>query len=353
MSDNSYFSPTTQLTFITTANCTAKCDHCVMYCVPGDKRKLTFEQMKATIDQFNSISPLFLVVFSGGEPLLLGEDLYEALAYCDSMGILTRIVTNCYWAKDDESAGKILRELRESGLWELNISCDDYHEPYVPFEYVKRAYMMSKSMGFSAVVIANSHSGKSKITPDYIKEQFGEDIYTKSDNEDDTPDNRKSADGTYYLLSNATLQNVGRARERISPDNFVTVPNQNLFTGCRWCVNHPAISPINHVWSCCGIQCDGNEVLDMGDLNKESAEDIMNRAYDNMLLVAIKKLGPMYLRELALSIEPMLKFKEEYSSVCEVCQDLTENKDAVQALKANYFNIYQAIKAVEEKKDEQ
>ena len=45
-----------------------------------------------------------LCVFTGGECTLLGEDLFKSIKLAKSMGLMTRIVTNGFWAKTEKTA---------------------------------------------------------------------------------------------------------------------------------------------------------------------------------------------------------------------------------------------------------
>ena len=116
-----------QITILTTNRCNAFCKHCVMHAGPSKNDTLSADQMADAISQVRKNNDLMMVVFAGGEPLLLGDALLEAIAYADMSGIGTRIMTNAYWAETPAKARDTLQALRESGLLEVNISIDDYH----------------------------------------------------------------------------------------------------------------------------------------------------------------------------------------------------------------------------------
>ena len=129
-----------QLTILTTSRCTARCGHCSVNSAPGRRDRLTWEQMCQAIDELDSLNHLSVVIFAGGEPTLLGDELLNAIAHTDSLGISSmHLVTNAYWAVSPKQARAKLIELREAGLAELNISADDFHLPYIPFERVEYA----------------------------------------------------------------------------------------------------------------------------------------------------------------------------------------------------------------------
>lgn len=137
------------LTFITTYKCGAVCDHCLMSCTPNNSDRLTLPQMRQFIDSFAEVCVgSGVVVFTGGECTLLGDDLLEAIAYANSLGLFTRIVTNAWWAKSERDAETFLNELKSCGLDEINISCDDFHAEYIPLENVRNLWNSAKQWAF-------------------------------------------------------------------------------------------------------------------------------------------------------------------------------------------------------------
>src|SRR5262249_44968158 len=134
------------VTILTTDKCTARCRHCCMNSSPERSNKLSYAQIEHVLSQLFANYRMKVVVFAGGEPTLLGDDLLAAITYCKKNGIVSRIVTNAYWADTPEDALAKCKELRAAGLDELNISMDDYHEPYVPFANVKRAWEAAQQL---------------------------------------------------------------------------------------------------------------------------------------------------------------------------------------------------------------
>ena len=103
-----------QLTILTANKCTAKCGHCSMNSSPQRPEKLDFGSIRRAIDDLHAYNPLRIVIFAGGEPTLLKSHLLDAIAYCDDLGIGTRVVTNASWATTDDTAVKMIRALREA-----------------------------------------------------------------------------------------------------------------------------------------------------------------------------------------------------------------------------------------------
>lgn len=330
-----------QLTVLTTAQCTASCAHCSMSSSPKRKSKeerLSFPQIRDAIDSLHGRFGLHVVIFAGGEPTLLGEDLLNSIAHADSLGMVTRIVTNAYWARSLDRARSKLIELREAGLSELNISADDYHLPFIPFERVENAWRAAKGLGFAAVVIANCYGPVSIITPAFIKERLGEDLPERFDDEGyQMPLGPASADGTYYGLSNGQVQMLGRGNKMLTAESLVYRGDDEsrIGGGCRWALRSPALSPRNHLVACCGTEVDGNEVLDFGSLETSDAASLAEKADDALLLNAVALLGPHFLKEFVKKKAPHLGFRKRYASMCEVCEHVMQNPEAVLVLKDN------------------
>lgn len=329
----------TSISFITTNNCTASCPHCVMGCVPGGKLTLSFEQMKSVIDQMMALQEMKLVVFTGGEPTLLKDDLLKAIRYCHDRGVITRIVTNAWWASTPDNARRVLSALRQAGLDEINFSLDDYHAPYVSVENVKTAWHASKGMGFLSVVIANSHGEDSTIVPAWIEDLLEEKVQIRD------PDHRygytdrretRAEDGTLYIIAEARLQKTGRASSDVQEGSYRELDDQiALNVGCHLICDQPAVAYDNHLWTCCGVNCEKNEVLSLGDLSEESYSEIMKRASNSVIINAIRYLGPYFLTKYVSEKDPELVFSDNFHSVCEVCEAVTTNHRAVEIMRAN------------------
>jgi hypothetical protein len=334
-----------QLTILTTNNCTARCSHCVNDSLPGRQGTLTYAQIREAIESLHNFSPLSLVIFTGGEPLLLGEDLLDAISYADSLGILTRIVTNAFWADTLENAKKTLTMLKEAGLNEVNVSTDDYHLPYIPFENIRNVYNAIQGMGFGAFVIANTSSYGDIITPEYLIKELGN-IFSFRFGKDgkSLPQPKPSKDGTAYLISNGRLQEVGRASSmdtRNKENNCEDCIPLNC--GCTNAVTNIVLSPNAHLLACCGIEAEGVEILDRGKLSRKNISEHFKRINDDVLLNALIRLGPYFVRNFITSKDPSVIFENGCTTLCEICQSVVLNKQAISVLKHNIGELAQFV----------
>src|SRR4051812_21165098 len=109
------FEPTS-ITVLCTNRCTAECRHCCMNSGPDRKETLSFPQLQHILGEiFRELPRLYLIVFAGGEPTLLGEDLERAITLCKQHGRMTRLVTNAFWASSPEAARAMVLRLRAAG----------------------------------------------------------------------------------------------------------------------------------------------------------------------------------------------------------------------------------------------
>ena len=74
----------------------------------------------------------------GGEPLLYPGDVCAIHKAATELGIAKRqIITNGYFSKDREKIKKVVSELAESGVNDLLLSVDAFHQETIPLEPVK------------------------------------------------------------------------------------------------------------------------------------------------------------------------------------------------------------------------
>ncbi|MDU9139240.1 radical SAM protein [Klebsiella aerogenes] len=331
-----------QLTILTTNKCTASCEHCSMDSDPHRKGRLSLSTIVNTIENLiaNENKPN-AIIFAGGEPTLLRQHLFDAIAYCSEHGINTRLVTNASWAKDEQKTKEMIENLRECGLSEINYSVDDYHVNFISFENIMRAWRHSKNKGFGTVAIANCYGKNTKVTSNFILERLNENIPIYWD--DDGKYRHKSflaEDGTNYFISNARLQRLGRGKN--IPENDLIYPSRqsDLNIKCQWAVRSAALSADGRLVACCGIEANGNEFLDFGDVKNNNAYDLIKDAENRVVIKAIRNFGPYFLMQFVKGFCSEKIFKDKYSSICEICEDVVNIELSKKILRENLTELY-------------
>lgn len=89
------------LVFVSTLGCTARCRDCCFSASPGKaNQRLRLQEMLEILDAVvETVPSVENVVFTGGEPFLLREDLVTAVGAAAKRGLGTRIVTNGFWSR--------------------------------------------------------------------------------------------------------------------------------------------------------------------------------------------------------------------------------------------------------------
>ena len=133
--------PPTMLSFITTNKCTAACRNCCFKCNPKNNERLSLEVIKKHIDTaLSSFTSIKVLILTGGECFTLGDDLFSVIDYGAKKGLITRVVSNAYWAMTFKRTYNMISKLKQSGLSELNVSSRPLKSPFlrdiVPTQYL-------------------------------------------------------------------------------------------------------------------------------------------------------------------------------------------------------------------------
>lgn len=138
--------------------CPAQCACCYLSCGPAAPGpEMSVEFALALWESLQSASPHGCRVhLTGGEPFGDWPRLIEVCRRARSQGLgpLQKVETNGYWATDDARTRQRLRELSAAGMQRLAISCDPYHQRFVPLDRVRRlAELAEATLGPAAVQV--------------------------------------------------------------------------------------------------------------------------------------------------------------------------------------------------------
>ena len=92
----------TGLHLLLTYQCNSECDHCFLYCSPRSQGTFTLNQIRTLLDEARKIDTLNSIYFEGGEAFLYYPVLLEGIRIAQEAGFDVGIVTNAYFATDDE-----------------------------------------------------------------------------------------------------------------------------------------------------------------------------------------------------------------------------------------------------------
>lgn len=133
---NKHLKNLNRIEFVVTMACTGKCKHCSQ----GEHNSsekiddlLAANAVKKIAEEYNITS----VMTFGGEPLLCYETVCKIHKAAKEMNIPKRqLITNGYFSKESEKIKRVAQEIIESGVNEILLSADAFHQEFIPLEYV-------------------------------------------------------------------------------------------------------------------------------------------------------------------------------------------------------------------------
>lgn len=135
---NKYLKNLNRIEFVVTMACTGKCKHCSQGEHRSNEnidRQIAADAVRKIAEKYNITS----VMTFGGEPLLYPETVCEIHKAAKEMNIPKRqLITNGYFSKNPERIKLVAEQIINSGVNEILLSVDAFHQETVPLEYVKK-----------------------------------------------------------------------------------------------------------------------------------------------------------------------------------------------------------------------
>ena len=242
-----------------TYRCGAECRHCFFECSPRRTEVMTRQTAQNVIKEAVNLGAKW-VSFSGGEPFLEYDSLRELISLSSKNGLNTEVVSNGFWGETSEKAQGTLKPLIEAGMNALNLSIDDFHCEYVPFELSRNAYWAAVELGVKIVLMVST--GKdSRINSRSLPERVGDDLIQVAGN--------RSIHSPNAVLFETQFTPIGRGKD-LKHDSV-------LFTEvmCNEVLRDIGVAPNGDVMPCCGPLGTRNV---LGNINEISLREILERA---------------------------------------------------------------------------
>ena len=134
---NKHLKNLNRIEFVVTMACTGRCKHCSQ----GEHKNgenidkvLAADAVRKIAKEYNIKS----VMTFGGEPLLCHETVCEIHKAAREANIPQRqLITNGYFSRDIDKIKLVAKAIIESGVNEILLSVDAFHQETIPLEYVK------------------------------------------------------------------------------------------------------------------------------------------------------------------------------------------------------------------------
>lgn len=311
------------VTILATYKCTAACENCCFGSNPSMTKRLDLADILAFIEEGAAYGHCKLVVFSGGECFLLGDDLVTAVERATSLGLATRCVTNGYWAKSLKHGRRRLQTLVDAGLKQINISTGDYHQQWVAQETVVNAACLAVEMGLTNTVVMVELQQDRSVTG----ESLAADPRVRALLADDATD--------FRLLESPWMPM--NPDDQIAQSDAMLLSRRTLHTrqGCESVLRTMVVTPERRFGFCCGLTREQIPELNasweagtLGDLVEAGSRDFMK--------IWLYVDGPERILAWAAGKDPRIDWEDRYAHHCHVCRALFDDPLVRAAIRAHY-----------------
>jgi len=287
-----------------TYRCNAACAHCYENSGPNNRALMPVEHLRELFREFKKLGFTGRDLhFAGGEPFFDYKHLIACFNVAKEEGMLPlgKLETNGFWCKSDELARKRMNEIKEFGIDTLLISCDPFHQEFIPIDTVKRAERIGREVFGEGVV---------KVSPrDFFDDPI--DVMTLSEEE--------KTEVFRNVLEATPMRMIGRAANSLTHlvENYPKEKFANARCGRKLLWKKSIhVDPHGNVFPsvCAGIA--------IGNTMKTPLSKIY-RDFDikaHPMIETLVESGPLPLMEEA--IQAGYSDKEDgYSSKCNVCHE--------------------------------
>ena len=285
--------------------------------------------MKNHIDEaVKSYPTIKSLVLTGGECFTLGEDLFTIISYASQKGLLSRVVTNAYWASTFKKAYKMIEKLQNVGLHELNISTGDEHLEWVPFDNVVN--VIAASILLKMIIVVNVESSEFK---DFKKDWILEDPRLKKYDLMHC-ENLYIVNGRWVYFGDQEKQS-GEEQKNVLLSNISNQRCTSLFYSLSINYDNTAIA-------CCGITSLCNNYMYLGNARKYLLKDLYEYQFDDFVKIWLFTEGPLQILNFCLEHRNKPKFSGNLH-MCQICAMIFNDPDNVKILKEHYSERVQKV----------
>lgn len=297
-----------RIEFMVTYNCTGKCIHCSVADRLNSLKKYNYvweREAAEAIEWLASHYDITSVMTFGGEPLLYPAVVATIHSTARKCGVEQRqLITNGYFSKQEERIGEVARMLSTSGVNNLMLSVDAFHQETIPLEQVR----------LFAAKIAEAGVERVRFQPAWVVNKEHENPYNQRTKEILA----SLADLNIPTASGNDISLAGNAAKYLA--EYYEVPKLDL---TKVCGNMPYTDLLTDIQSL-SIVPNGDVMICsyvIGNIYREHIRDIVARynPYENEYMQAILTGGGEAL--LAVMKEKGIAVDcEKCYSVCDLCR---------------------------------
>jgi len=294
-----------KLAFGYSTRCNIRCEHCVAAGDIPDSRKMDHNKAKELIAEMAQAG-VGGISFSAGEPFLYFNEIAELVKLCRQLGIYTRIVTNCFWAKTVAASDSLVSELKENGLCQLRLSFSRWHQKNVNRNNVLNAARSCRKIGLDYFI--------SFVTDFSIEDDLYEQFLRDHD----------------LIFFPEPLIYAGRA---------ASFKRRNILTDyqANCCDMNPYLTPDLDMYACCDAGSNFSETnfFYLGNLNENTMEQLFTETETDRLHNLVRTMG---ITNIASFIGMKAREIITYSK-CELCRKLFNSAETLTRLRAEVSQL--------------
>lgn len=271
------------VSILLTTRCNLRCAHCLVRAGENGKEEVFTGAFLQNIVAGAVKHNLKFAGISGGEPVLHKSLLQLVCESFKAKKIPIIVATNGYWAFSLRAAKTLIKTMQNWGIIKIILSTDEYHQKWIPLQYVINAAEAAHQCGISAEIHVTA-GNKGSVN-----------IYRKLQNERRIRAHARDAHaGMCINVYLSPLETAGRARDHLTVDTSCF--NLQLFSCLK--VENPLILPSGKVVACCDLLAapeyhpEIGSPLFLGNIHDEEFGTLLNRAEKNTCLSLLKRHGP-------------------------------------------------------------
>ena len=315
------------LSVMLTYQCTAACEHCGTLSHPRAKGDLSEERLLAAIEAAPALG-FGNVVFTGGEATLRPKRLARGITAAREAGLLTRLVTNAYWARSREKAEAMIAGLVDAGLNEINFSTGEEHLRFVPLDRIGHAVAAALRAGLTTCAMIELRTGR-QIDADTVRAL-------------PEIEAARAETGLSPTLIESPWMPLDPWRRGPSPDKRMT-GDDNLAarSGCDSVMQTYTLMPDGKVKACCGIGARLIPEMTVGALDDD---DFLARsitaAEADFMKYWLRFEGPEKILAWCAAYEPDIDWKGMYAHRCQACLRIYKDPQVQRVIREHFHEIF-------------
>jgi hypothetical protein len=243
---------------------------------------------------------------------LLGPELDALIAHAGA-AFDTRVITNGYWAMNEDSARKRVADLRAAGLDEIVFSTGTFHQRYVPLRRVLHGARAATAAGIPTR-IAIETCDQSRVDEDLVRAELREAL----------------ASGVLTLSNDPwTTDAGGRGSVPITHERLRSSGRVQTAGGCIAAMTTLSVTPDQRLVACCGFPLEELPGLAIGSVAERALDDVLREAPNDLLKMFLHVAGPTGIAEFIARYDPGYVLPQNPVSICEACVALQRDSRAM------------------------